>query len=230
MSATENESNRQAWLEKTLRHLPEGLRILDAGAGELANKIFCSHLDYVSQDFCEYKGIGNNKGLQKGSWNTGEIDIVSDIVTIPEPDRSFDIILCSEVFEHLPDPLAAMEEFNRLLKKGGQLIITAPFCSLTHFAPFHFSTGFNRYYYEHHMVRTGFQIEEITTNGNYFEYMVQELQRIPFVAEKYSPSIITKFDKLAIKWILKKLVKLSKLNQGSEELLCFGYHVLASKV
>ncbi len=230
MSGKKNETNRHAWLEVTLGHLPEGLRILDAGAGELANKVFCSHLDYVSQDFCKYKGIGDNKGLQMGSWNTRQIDIVSDIDAIPESNQSFDVILCSEVFEHLPDPLAALKEFKRLLRKGGKLILTAPFCSLTHFAPYHFSTGFNRYYYEHHLVQTGFQIEEITTNGNYFEYIAQELRRIPYVVEKYSPSVISRLDNLAIKWILYKLAKLSKLNQGSEELLCFGYHVLARKV
>jgi hypothetical protein len=33
-----NEENRQAWLKKTLASLPAGLRILDAGAGELRNR------------------------------------------------------------------------------------------------------------------------------------------------------------------------------------------------
>ncbi len=51
-----NEINRQVWLKKILIALPAGLRILDAGAGELRNKKYCSHLDYISQDFSQYKG------------------------------------------------------------------------------------------------------------------------------------------------------------------------------
>ena len=51
-----NELNRQAWLSKTLAELPAGARLLDAGAGELKNSKYCSHLSYVSQDFCQYKG------------------------------------------------------------------------------------------------------------------------------------------------------------------------------
>jgi 2-polyprenyl-3-methyl-5-hydroxy-6-metoxy-1,4-benzoquinol methylase len=46
--------------------------------------------------------------------------------------------MCVEVFEHLPEPIKAVEEFARLFKPGGYLILTAPFCSLTHFAPLSF--------------------------------------------------------------------------------------------
>lgn len=53
-----NEENRQIWLKKTLSALPQGTRILDAGVGELRNKPLCKHLEYVSQDFCQYDGGG----------------------------------------------------------------------------------------------------------------------------------------------------------------------------
>ena len=51
-----NELNRQAWLKRTLTGLPAGLRLLDAGAGELQNRQHCKHLEYLSQDFCQYEG------------------------------------------------------------------------------------------------------------------------------------------------------------------------------
>ena len=47
-----DEENRNAWLASTLRALPQGARLLDAGAGQLRNRRYCGHLDYVSQDFC----------------------------------------------------------------------------------------------------------------------------------------------------------------------------------
>ena len=226
---TSNEATRQTWLAKTLTRLPSGLRLLDAGAGELANKQYCSHLEYLSQDFCQYEGAGDSKALQMKSWDTDQIDIVGDITNIPEDDNSFDVILCTEVFEHLPDPVAALVEFQRLLKKGGTLIITAPFCSLTHFSPYHFSTGFNRYYYEHHLSVLDFKISNLETNGNYFEYLAQELRRLPSIADKYSSNKVNIIGKLSIKIILMILAKLSKHDSGSHELLCFGYHVVAVK-
>src|SRR5437867_1391616 len=46
--------------------------------------------------------------------------------TVPLPGLSFDGAVCSEVFEHLFDPLSAARELNRLLKPGGVLVATVP--------------------------------------------------------------------------------------------------------
>lgn len=226
---TRNLSNREMWLEKTLKQIPAGSRILDAGAGELEYKKYCSHLEYVSQDFCQYEGKGDEKGLQTEKWNTAQIDIVSDIVVIPEKDKSFDAIMCIEVFEHIPEPVKAIKEFSRLLKKGGFLILTAPFCSLTHFAPFHFYSGYNRYFYEHHLKEAGFEIMEIIPNGNYFSYLAQEIRRIPYCAERYALKKVSLFTRLIIKIILFILERIEKNDKNSSEFLCFGYHVFARK-
>jgi hypothetical protein len=56
-----NEINRQAWLKQILISIPKGARLLDAGAGELKNRQHCIHLNYVSQDFCQYKGAGGGR-------------------------------------------------------------------------------------------------------------------------------------------------------------------------
>ena len=135
---SQNEQNRIDWVKQTLQELPKGLRILDAGAGEQQFKQYCSHLNYVSQDFAAYDPKQLKKGLQMPAWDYGKLDIVSDINNIPEPNESFDAILCTEVFEHIPEPIKAITEFSRLIKKNGTLIITAPFCSMTHFAPYHY--------------------------------------------------------------------------------------------
>ena len=115
----------------------------------------------MSQDFAQYDGKGDGMGMHKGGWDQSNLDIISDITAIPEPDASFDAIMCVEVFEHLPEPIKAIQEFARLLKPGGLLILTAPFCSLTHLAPYHFYTGFNRYFYEKHLPANGFRIIEL---------------------------------------------------------------------
>ncbi len=226
---TRNESARIAWLEEALKQIPAGARILDAGAGERRFETFCAHLDYVAQDFGQYDGKGNQVGLQMGSWDQTKLDIICDITDIPEPDASFDAIMCVEVFEHLPSPLLALKEFSRLLRSGGHLIITAPFCSLTHFAPYHFYTGFNQYFYKTHLPAYGFEIVELRENGNFFEYLAQEIRRTPEMAELYAKDRPDQLEDSALKIILKMLDRFSRQGQSSSEMLHFGHHVLAKR-
>jgi len=224
----DNKSARTAWLEKTLKAIPEGSKILDAGAGEQQYKVLCQHLEYTSQDFCEYTGEGDNVALQTGTFDTSQIDIVSDITSIPMPDESFDAVMCTEVIEHVPDPLKAVEELKRLLKKGGTLILTAPFTSLTHYAPYHFFTGFNKYFYLQYF-QESFEIKELTANGTYFDVIAQEVRRVSTVAESYSNTKIRFFQKLIIGFMLLLLNKLKRKDTGSDELLCYGYQLHAMK-
>jgi SAM-dependent methyltransferase len=226
----DNESARLEWLKARLAEIPAGARILDAGAGELRNRQFCSHLEYVSQDFCQYEGQGDGNALQMGSWNTAAIDVVSDISSIPLPDRSFDGIICTEVLEHVPNLLLALDEFARLLKPGGRLIITAPFCSLTHFAPYHFATGFSRYWYETHLGERGFSIEEASSNGGWFDFVAQELWRVRYVGRRYSGSGVAAWAAMAMMLpALLALRILKSLDKGSDELLTFGWQIVATR-
>jgi len=222
-----NEEARNRWLAQTLAAIPSGLRILDAGAGELRNKPLCAHLIYLSQDVCQYEGTGNGQGLQTGTWDTSKIDLVCDIANIPEPDASFDAILCSEVFEHLPDALMALDEFARLLKPGGKLILTAPFASLVHFAPYHYATGYSRYWYAYHLPRKGFEIEELSPNGDWFSYARQELLRLPAMARRYGDWC------WPLSYLVSGLSLLYFLLRGNskmaDDVACFGWHCVAVK-
>jgi ubiquinone/menaquinone biosynthesis C-methylase UbiE len=226
---TRNQGNREQWLERTLADIPTGSRILDAGAGELRYKHLCSRFKYVSQDFAQYNGQGDGKGLQTGVWDQTKLDIVSDIARIPESDSSFDAVMCIEVLEHVPYPVDALRELARLLKPGGHLIVTAPFCSLTHFAPYFYQTGYSRYFYEYWLEKFNFEILEIEFNGNYFEYLAQEIRRIPQVSHDYTKTKIDEKEHLVINQMLVMLNKLSEKGDSSSEFLCFGSHVLARK-
>jgi len=54
-------------------------------------------------------------------------DIVADAHFLPFINGHFDVVLASEVFEHLRNPSKLIDESYRVLKKNGQLIITVPF-------------------------------------------------------------------------------------------------------
>jgi len=223
-----NQIIRENWTKNQLSKIPRGNSILDVGAGELRFKEYCSHLEYQSQDFCQYDGLGDGKGLQTSKWDTNKIDIVSDISNIPVPNSSYDAILCTEVFEHIPDPISAIAEFSRILKKEGVLIITAPFSSLTHFAPYYYYSGFSKYFYEYHLNKNGFMIEEVIKNGNFFEFLAQEIRRVKYISKKTAffwkvISFISSFP------ILVLLQYLSKKVSSTDEFLYFGTFIRARR-
>jgi len=225
-----NKTFRKKWVMKQLKNIPANQTILDAGAGECQYKQYCSHLKYTSQDFGEYNGEGDGVGLQTKKWDNSRLDIVSDIANMPIPDHAFDNILCTEVLEHIPYPEKAIAEFSRILKKDGRLILTAPFCSQTHFAPYHFCTGFNIYWYKEVLSKNNFEISAYETNGNYFDYINQELMRTPLVIKRYS--IFGVFG-LSLYIIILPLVLclflISLMSKKTEKQLCFGYHITAKK-
>ena len=224
-----NSEFRENWLKKVLMDIPVGMKILDAGAGESQYKKYCDHLEYVSQDYAEYDGIGDSKGIQKESRDYSKLDIVSDITSIPVENETFDVIMCIEVFEHLPNPVDALVELDRVLKPGGKLIMTAPFASLTHYSPYHYATGFNRYFYEHHLGELDHNLIEIKANGNFFEFLGQEIRRINSISTQYSNKKIGILYKFAINFILFSIKKSSLEDTGSEEVLNFGYNVISIK-
>jgi SAM-dependent methyltransferase len=51
---------------------------------------------------------------------------VADALEIPLPEASFNVVVCSEVLEHIPDIRSAVKEFHRVLKPDGLLVVSSP--------------------------------------------------------------------------------------------------------
>jgi SAM-dependent methyltransferase len=53
----------------------------------------------------------------------------ADVVTeefLPFPDQSFDLVLCTEGFHYVPDPVHGLAEIERVLRPGGRVVLTVP--------------------------------------------------------------------------------------------------------
>lgn len=224
-----NEEIRKEWIVKQLRNIPAGKVLLDAGAGEQQYKPYCTHLKYMAQDFGKYVPNELETGLQSASWDYSGLDITCDIVNMPLENESVDVILCTEVFEHIKDPTLALIEFARILKTGGTLILTAPFCCLTHMAPYFYYSGFSEFWYKDHLINSGFEISEFTRYGNYFQYLTQELFRIEETAKRYCDYQLNEGEMDAVVRCMETMAKLSGEDTGSNELLCFGNLIVAEK-
>jgi SAM-dependent methyltransferase len=56
----------------------------------------------------------------------GVADVVSNVV-LPFPNQSFDLVTCIEAFQWIPEPSVAVDEFRRVLRPGGTVLVTLPF-------------------------------------------------------------------------------------------------------
>ena len=85
--------------------------------------------------------LGCSKDIKKGWVNLDivklpGVDVVHDLETFPYPfkDNTFDVILATQVLEHIENLPGLMKELARILKPGGKFIIEVPhFTSCTQY-------------------------------------------------------------------------------------------------
>jgi SAM-dependent methyltransferase len=170
-----NQLNRDAWVAEQARSIPPGARVLDVGAGTCPYRSVFHHTRYEAHDFGQYQGYIEPQ-RQEGVY--GRMDYVSDVSAIPVPNETFDAILCTEVLEHVPEPIAAVREMARILRRGGVMLLTAPLGSGLHQEPFHFYGGYTPHWYRMVAERFGLVVEEISPNGGTFRHVAQECARV----------------------------------------------------
>jgi len=63
------------------------------------------------------------------------VDIVGDGRSMPLADASIDVVLITQVLEHIPEPIAVIGEIHRVLKPGGTLLLSVPSIFPQHGSP-----------------------------------------------------------------------------------------------
>ena len=107
------ERHRLLWLflKNKTNFFTANLRLLHFAPEQAFYKLFrdLKNLDYTTTDL-----------------NSPLADIQADICALPFNDKSFDVILCNHVLEHIPDDTKAMQELYRVLKPGGWGVFQIP--------------------------------------------------------------------------------------------------------
>lgn len=134
--------------------------ILDYGCGGSPYRTLFPNAEYKRADFGE----------------TSDLDyVIGNDSRLDERDATFDLILSTQVAEHVSDPKTYFAECFRLLKAGGQLICTTHGTYPDHGCPYDFqrwtADGLAR-----DLRIAGFEIErslKLTTNGRALMYLIQ---------------------------------------------------------
>jgi len=66
----------------------------------------------------------------------GPVDVVASADALPLPDGSFDLVLTTQVLEHVADPSGVLAETARVLRPGGALHLTVPLVWEMHELPY----------------------------------------------------------------------------------------------
>ncbi len=95
------------------------------------------------------------------------VDLIATANQLPFREKTFDCIICTEVLEHVPNPVAVLSEFSRVLKRGGKVFLTTPFLVALHEMPYDF------YRYTPSALRwmssqSNLVVETIVTKGDFF--------------------------------------------------------------
>lgn len=103
----------------------------------------------------------------------GQPDVIGSAEAIPFPDATFESVLCTQVLEHLPHPVKAIEEMYRVLKPGGLCLLTAPQWNELHEEP-HDYFRYTKYGLQTLFEDAGFTVEALDQRGKYFSERAQQ--------------------------------------------------------
>jgi SAM-dependent methyltransferase len=222
LQTCDNQVSRDEFVIAVLKEIPAGKSLLDAGCGSQGYRKYCNHLVYKAQDFNQFKSdeIPSFSGFRE-KYQYGEMDYIGNIWDIAENDETFDVILCTEVLEHVVYPIDTIKEFSSLLKTGGKLILTAPANSPRHMDPYYFYSGFSNRWYEKILTENRFKIDRIYQYGDYYSWMRYEMFRV-----LASANLFTAF------FLLPTFIYFSLKNKTPESMatLCEGYYIIATKI
>ena len=85
--------------------------------------------NFLSQHFKRVVGVDiDEPAIRHAASNFSRDNLefqVADALQLPFSDNSFDVVVCSHVYEHVPDPYKMFSEIHRVLKKDGVCYFSA---------------------------------------------------------------------------------------------------------
>jgi SAM-dependent methyltransferase len=144
--------------------LPEGARVLDAGAGE----------GQYAHYFTRQRYIGVDLGVGDAGWDYSRLDAVADLAALPFPPCAFQAAIHLVTLEHVREPAVVLAEIARTLAPGGQLLVVAPHEWEVHQSP-HDYYRYTRHGVAYLLEKAGLAPVAIRPVGGYFRLLARRL-------------------------------------------------------
>ena len=149
-------------------------RLLDFGSGRKPWRSLFQVDEYIGVDIAK---SGHDH-------HDSKIDVYYDGRVIPFENNSFDSVFASDVFEHLFNLDEILDELNRVLKPGGQMLVSIPFAWNEHETPYDFAR-YTSFGIRAIMERRGFEIVRLHKTTTCFETVCQSFNT--YVIENIFP-------------------------------------------
>lgn len=152
-------------------NLPAGTKIIDLG-GKKTNKrgVF----DISKYDFSvTYVNISEETNP----------DVLANISDLPLENNQFDVAICSEVLEHISNPIPVMKEAKRVLKPNGILLICIPFIFRIHGDPYDYAR-YTDYWWQETLIALKFTNIKIEKQGYFWSVFVDLFRDLVYQMEK----------------------------------------------
>lgn len=160
------------------------------------------------------------------------IEVRADAHALPFRDGSFEVVLCTEVLEHLVEPQRAIDDMFRVLQPGGRLLLTTRFLFPIHDAP-HDYFRFTKYGLRHLLRR--FEEVEVAEETDSVGALAVLVQRLGMQAETLGSTTLRAVWLVAAR-LVRRLSFLITAEYGDSRrlgretgIMTSGYHVVCRR-
>lgn len=160
------------------------------------------------------------------------VQVVGDAQALGIGDATFEVVLCTEMLEHLPEPQKAIDEIFRVLKPGGELLLTTRFLFPIHDAP-HDYFRYTKYGLRYLLRR--FEILDLQEETDAVGTMAVLVQRLGMQAETLGYTPLRAFWLLAAQairpfsFLITREFGDSRRLVAERGIMTSGYHVACRK-
>jgi SAM-dependent methyltransferase len=194
-------------------------KVLDIGCG---NKPYESLFDNAtSYTGCDIVQSSDNR-----------VDVICPSTDIPLQDEGYDTVFSTQVLEHVEDHGKMLSEAFRLLKPGGNIILSAPMVWPHHEEPYDFFR-FTRYGLEYLFKKTGFTDIRIQQNGGKWATIGQLRQTVWGQTTRRRNTVFRKilfvFYKYCLKYLINMRYSLLERLEPDDDFITLNYVITARK-
>lgn len=146
-------------------HLVYGAPGLRQYAREPMNREIAAWLDGL--DAAHLDAVEVSGRLRAGTgWRSYTTLVYPDFDLVrSDPPAQYDVVICEQVLEHVPDPDAAVRNLGRLARPGGRILVSTPFLIRIHGSP-HDYWRFTPLGLQTLLERQGLEVESLRSWGN----------------------------------------------------------------